>query len=88
MRSNLPTRRRHDLELNQPIELNPLFWTLNNSNRKWAIIGACCLPSVNNNIFTDIFTKGLETNSIHYDNVMLLGDLNYILQSDCLHIAK
>ena len=70
VRSSLPTRRRHDHELDHPIEAIVLDTQIN--NRKWAIIGAYRPPSVNNNIFTDILTKGLDKNSIDYDNVLLL----------------
>ena len=82
MRSSLPTRRRHDLELDQLIETIVLETQIN--NLKLAIIGAYIPPTVKNNIFTDILTKGLDKISTHYANVMLLGDLNY----DCLDIAN
>ena len=43
VRSNLPTRRRPDLELDYPIETIVLGVTIN--NRKWAIVGAYRSPS-------------------------------------------
>ena len=55
MRSSLPTRRRHDLELDQPIETIVLETQIN--TRKWAIIEVYIPPSVNNNIFTDTSPK-------------------------------
>ena len=82
VRSNLPARRRHDLEFDNPIETIVLDIQIN--NRKWAIIGAYRPPSLKNHIFSDILTKGLDKLSIHFDNVMLLGDLNY----DCLDRVK
>ena len=56
----------------------------NMNNRNWAVIGVYRPPSVENKHFTDIVTKGIDKISVHYDNVMLTGDLNY----DCLSESK
>ena len=80
--STLPARRRQDLEFDLPIESILLETTMN--NRKWAVIGVYRPPSVENKLFTDVITKGLDKISVHYDNVMLTGDLNY----DCLSESK
>ncbi|MCW4342515.1 MAG: hypothetical protein N0E48_03985 [Candidatus Thiodiazotropha endolucinida] len=77
VRSNLPARRRTDLEFETPIESIVLDVVLN--NRKWAILGTYRPPSVNNNIFSDIFTRGLDRISTQFDNILIAGDLNYDL---------
>ena len=82
VRSNLPARRRPDLELQRPIETIVLDVLIN--DRKWAVIGAYRPPSVDNKLFTDIFTKGIDKISTQYDNIMVAGDLNY----DCLDSSK
>ena len=73
VRSNLPVRRRPELELNSPIETIVLDVIIN--NRKWAIIGMYRPPSMDNTLFTDLFTKGVDLISTKY--IMILGDLNY-----------
>ena len=75
VRSNLPARRRPDLELNNPIETIVLDVYIN--NRKWAIVGAYRPPSVDNKTFSDLFTRGMDRISTIYDNILIVGDLNY-----------
>ena len=82
VRSNLPARRRPDLELQRPIETIVLDVII--SDRKWAVIGVYRPPSVDNKLFADIFTKGIDKISTQYDNIMVAGDLNY----DCLDSSK
>ena len=82
VRSSIPARRRLDLELDLPIETIVLDIQIN--SQKWAIIGAYRPPSVKDSTFTDILTKGLDKISIHFDNMILIGDLNY----DCLDKTK
>ena len=78
VRSNLPARRRHELEFAMPLESIVLDVSIN--NRKWAIVGVYRPPSMDNKIFTDLFTRGMDLISTKIDNVLTLGDLNY----DCL----
>ena len=78
VRSNLPARRRHELEFAMPLESIVLDVSIN--NRKWAIVGVYRPPSMDNKIFTDLFTRGTDLISTKFDNVLTLGDLNY----DCL----
>ena len=47
------------------------------NNRKWAIVGAYRPPSVDNKTFSDLFTKGMDRISTIYDNILIVGDLNY-----------
>ena len=75
IRTNLPARRRTDLEFDIPIESIVLDVIIN--NRKWAVLGTYRPPSVKNSVFTDIFTKGLDRISTHYDNILIAGNLNY-----------
>ena len=80
--TNLPARRRTDLEFDTPIESFVLDVIIN--NRKWAVLGAYRTPSVKNIVFTDMFTKGLDKISTQYDNVLIAGELKY----DMLDISK
>ena len=50
------------------------------NNRKWAIVGVYRPPSMDNKIFTDLFTRGMDLISTKFDSVLTLGNLNY----DCL----
>ena len=63
------------MELDLPIETIVLDVTIN--KRKWAIIGAYRPPSMDNKLFTDLFTKGMDHISTKFDNILLTGDLNY-----------
>ena len=60
VRSNLPTRRRSDLELQRPIESIVLDVIIN--DRKWAVVGAYRPPSVDNKLFADIFFQRYRQN--------------------------
>ena len=62
-------------EFDTPIESIVLDVIIN--NRKWAVLGTYRPPSVKNSVFTDLFTKGLDRISTHYDNILIAGDLNY-----------
>ena len=63
------------MELDLPIETIVLDVTIN--KRKWAIVGAYRSPSMDNKLFTDLFTKGMNHISTKFDNITLTGDLNY-----------
>ena len=67
--------RRTDLEFDTPIESIVLDVIIN--NRKWAVLGTYRPPSVKNNVFTDMFTKGLDKIFTQYDNVFIAGELKY-----------
>ena len=77
VRSNLPARRRPELELSSPIKTIVLDVVIN--NRKWASVGAYRPPSMDNTLFTDLLTKGMDLISTKIDNILILGDLNYDL---------
>ena len=72
VRSNLPARRRPDLELQGPIETIVLDVIIN--GRKWAVIGVYRPPSVDNKLFTDIFTRGIDKISTQYNNILVARD--------------
>jgi hypothetical protein len=81
IRSDLPSRHRPDLDLGM-VESIVLEVTL--SNRKWAILGAYKPPSMCDKVFEDDITNGVDRILIHYDNIMIIGDLNF----DLLHPNK
>ena len=82
VRSNLPVRHRPDLELESPAETIVLDVCIN--NRKWAVVGAYRPPWVDNKRFSDIVTKGTDKIATQFDNILILGDLNY----DCMDKSK
>lgn len=47
--------------------------------RKWAFIGAYKPPSLRDDVFLDNATIGLDRISTKFDNILLLGDLNFDL---------
>ena len=57
IRSDLPARRSPDLELSR---IESLIIEITINNRKWGIICAYRPPSMNNSIFIDDFTAGVD----------------------------
>ena len=74
IRSDLPARRRPDLELSR---IESVIIEITIHNRKWGIICTYRPPSMNNSIFIDDFTAGVDRLHVHFDNVIVAGDLNY-----------
>ena len=75
--SDLPARRRPDLELSR---IESVIIEITIHNRKWGIICAYRPPSMNNSFFfIDDFTAGVDRLHVglHFDNVIVAGDLNY-----------
>jgi hypothetical protein len=51
--------------------------------RKWLIAGAYKPPSMSNNEFTEHFSRFADISLIHYEHMLLFGDLNFdMLNSD------
>ena len=76
VRADLPSRRRPDLET-ETIESIVIETTV--CDRKWAIL--CCYrsPSLSDNMFTNDFTLCMDKLHVHFDNIIVIGDLNYDL---------
>ena len=49
------------------------------AGRKWAIVCAYRPPTLQNSTFTDDFTVALDRIHVHFDNIIVVGDLNYDL---------
>ena len=47
------------------------------NKRKWAIVGAYSPPSMDNKLFTDIFTRDMDQISTKFENILIAGDINY-----------
>jgi hypothetical protein len=76
VRSDLPARRREDLEFpNSKTETIVIECGI--QNRRWAFVGIYKPPSVSDDIFTDSATLGLDKLCTKYDNIMVTGDLNF-----------
>ena len=73
-RADLPARQRPDLELlhreNIIIEITIL-------GRKWTIVCVYRPTSMPNSTFLDNFTAGTDRVHVYFDNIMVIGDLNY-----------
>ena len=76
VRSDLPTRQHPDLEL-QHVECITIETTV--CGRKWAIVCVYRPPSMLNASFIDDFTTGIDNVHAHFDNIIVIGDLNYDL---------
>ena len=81
MPADLPSRRRPDLE-SAIIESIVIKTTV--CDRKWAIL--CCYrtPSLSDNIFTNDFTVCMDNLHVQFDNIIVIGDLNY----DLMYLPK
>ena len=76
--SDLPARRRPGLELSR---IESVIIEITFHNRKWGIVCAYRPPpSMNNSIFIDDFTAGVDRLHVYFDNVIVAGDLNYDFQ--------
>ena len=69
VRSNLPFKRRKDLECE---EVETICYELSMSKRKWCILGAYRPPSMNNQNFESDLTKYLDKMFINYDNIICI----------------
>ena len=76
VRADMPSRRRPDLET-EIIESIVIETTV--CDRKWAIL--CCYrsPSLSDNICTNDFTLCMDKLHVHFDNIIVIEDLNYDL---------
>ena len=45
--------------------------------RKWAIVCVCRPASMPSSTFIDNFTAGIDRVHVYFDNIMVIGDLNY-----------
>ena len=76
IRSDIKTRQRADLETS---ETESICIELNLGKAKWLIMGAYKPPSMKPDTFTFDLQKSLDKMYINFENVILLGDLNFDL---------
>ena len=74
IRSDLPVRRRPDLECNS---VETLCFELEMGRRKWGILSAYRSPSTPDSTFENDIISVLDKLYLKYDHVILYGDLNY-----------
>ena len=79
VRTDIPARRRKDLEMTQT---ESIFYEVNINDSKWAFICVYRPPSQSNETFSQELFKSLDKCSTLYDNHLLFGDLNYDLLSE------
>ena len=80
IRSDFPSSRKQSLE-SETIET--LCYEVYISDRKWLIAWAYKPPSMSNNEFTEHFSRFADRSLIHYEHMLLFGDLNFdMLNSD------
>ena len=76
IRSDIPSRRRADLEMNN---LESIVYEVILNKTKWCIICIYRPPSMSNNDFSQNFIKCIDRCMTFYDNYIVIGDLNYDL---------
>jgi exonuclease III len=79
IRSDLPSDRKHKLEC-QIIE--SIFTEIVVKNEKWIICGIYRPPSMSDKEFSNDFIQTFDQLSVKYDNILILGDLNYNMLLD------
>ena len=76
IRSDIPARRRPDLESKT---LENITYEVILNKTKWCIICIYRPPNMNDQTFSDDTTTILDKCITHYDNYMVIGDINYDL---------
>ena len=76
VRADLPCRQRPDLEL---AHTESIVIETTVCNRKWAIVCTYRPPSMPDAVFTDDFTTCVDRMHVHFNNIIVIGDLNYDL---------
>jgi hypothetical protein len=80
IRSDFPSSRKQSLESEK---IETLCHEAYISDRKWLIAGAYKPPSMSNNEFTEHFSRFVDRSLIHFEHMLLFGDLNFdMLNSD------
>jgi hypothetical protein len=79
VRSDLPCRRMKNLET-PTLETMVIELTL--KDKRWAMVAAYRPPSTTDVVFSREMTTQLDKLSVYYDNLIIIGDLNYDLLSD------
>ena len=79
VRTDIPTRRRNDLEMQQT---ESIVYEVTINESKWAFMCIYRPPSQSNETFSQELFKCLDKCSTIYDNHIILGDLNYDLLSE------
>ena len=74
MNSEFPFSRKNDTESK---DLESICLEVYINDRKWLVMGLCKPPSINDNDSSNNFTKSLDKCMIHYENILVLGDLNF-----------
>ena len=79
IRSDLPSHKKHKLEC-QIIE--SIFTEIVVKNEKWIICGLYRPHSMSDKEFSNDFIQTFDQLSVKYDNILILGDLNYNMLFD------
>jgi hypothetical protein len=61
-------------------EIESIFTEINFKDKKWLICGLYRPPSMKADKFIEDFTNTFDKASLNYENVLVLGDLNYNMQ--------
>ena len=82
IKHNLPSKILTKLE-NSSIELIP--FELNLVKHKWLILATYRPPNADDQLYTNALSKAIDEGSSLYDNIIVIGDLNY--QPDNQHLT-
>jgi exonuclease III len=74
IRSDLACMRKNKLECEH---IESIFTEISFKDKKWLICGLYRPPSLCDNIFIEDFIKTFDNISTKYDNIIIIGDLNY-----------
>ena len=74
IRSDIPARRRHDLESDQ---LEGITYEVNIGQNKWAFVCMYKPPSLDDDLFNSECIKVLDKCTTIADKLLVIGDLNY-----------
>ena len=76
IRTDIPARRRHDLECKN---LENIIYEVTLNKTKWSIVCVYRPPSMSDKKCSDQLTITIDKCSTQYDHYLLMGDLNYDL---------
>ena len=79
IKSDIPSDRKHKLECKI---IESIFTEIVVNNEKWIICGLYRPPSMSDKEFSNDFIQTFDQLSVKYDNILILGDLNYNMLLD------
>ena len=76
MRTDIPAKRKFNIEC-QTLEVENIVYEVTLYKVKWLIFALYRPPSMPNNLFTKHMSTLLDKDIKYYQNLIVIGDLNY-----------